>query len=361
MLAHHFSSALRLILPFAFLTGCIGWRTPLDERATVPAHATDAADVRWPRDGVDTSEVSPPRDSADSAEAACGGTTIIDTRTIQADILILLDRSDSMNWSLTLDAVCSLNDATCTTRAAAMVPALKSVIAENPGVNWGLELFPYPDQPLCRVASDPQVAISADSASAIEARLDSFTTGPSTPTGAAIVAATAYLKTLNDARSKAILLATDGLPTCGSADYMSIEAMLAEAVTAAGRAWEAGFPVYVIGIGIQKDNLDNLAKAGGTGSYYPATSTSELNRALESIARVVTRTCTFKAPVAPPDKDLVQVYADGRLVGRDDREGWAFDPADATGSTITLTGSYCQSMLDEAISQIRIVAGCPGG
>jgi hypothetical protein len=65
--------------------------------------------------------------------------------------------------------------------------------------------------------------------------------------------------------------------------------------------------------------------------------------------------------VAPPDRDLDQVYADGRWVDRNDSEGWAFDPADATGSTITLTGSYCQSMLDQAIAQIRIVAGCPGG
>jgi hypothetical protein len=362
MLTHQRSSVLvGQILPLAFLAGCIGWRTPLDERATVIVHGPDIADVTPARDAVDSPEAPPPPDSADAAEVACGGTTLIDTRTVQADILILLDRSDSMNWSLTLDSVCAPSDATCTTRADAMVPALKSVMADNPGVNWGLELFPYPDQPLCRVASYPQVEISADAAWAIEARLDSFTTGPSTPTGAAIVAATAYLETLDDARSKAILLATDGLPTCGSTDYMSIEAMLAEAVTAAGRARESGFPVYVIGIGIQKDNLDNLAKAGGTGSYYPATSTSELNQALESIARVVTKSCTFKGSVAPPDKDLVQVYADGRLIARDDGDGWTYDPADPSGSTITLTGASCQAMLDETVAQVRIVAGCPGG
>jgi hypothetical protein len=323
------ASALALV---AF--GCIGMRTPLDDAAM------------------------PTSDGSDSAEVACGSTMTIDTTPAQADILVLLDRSESMIWSLTADSNCAAGATNCSSRLAAVVPAVDSIVNSNPDIHWGLELFPAPNASTCGVSSTPQVGISSNSASAIRSQLASLTTSLSTPTASAIGVATAYLKKLNDAGNKAILLATDGLPNCASGQNWSIDDMTG-ATNAAAAAKKAGFPVYVVGIGPSVGNLNSLAQAGGSGSYYPAASTTALNAALQSIAKVVSLTCTFKANTIPPDKDLASVYVDRNLVVKDDINGWMFDPADSTYSTIVLTGTYCQNMLAGITSQVQIVFGCP--
>lgn len=106
-------------------------------------------------------------------------------------------------------------------------------------------------------------------------------------------------------------------------------------------------------------NLEALANAGGTGHNYPATSTAELGTALRSIAKVVSATCTFKANTTPPDKNLVYVYVDQGFVAKNDANGWAFDPADPSFATITLTGSYCADLLAGKTTQVQIVFRCP--
>jgi hypothetical protein len=265
-----------------------------------------------------------------------------------------------MTWALSSDEPCTPDMKGCTTRAQAVVPAVESIVTDNPEINWGLELFPYPDRPTCEVASSPQVAVGPNSAQAIQSLLADFTTAASTPTAGAIVAATRYLKGLRDDRNKAILLATDGYPTCGyPTANENADQMMRDAVAAATAALDAGFFVYVIGIGESMDNLNGLARAGGTGSYYLATSPKELNNALKTIAKAFSPTCTFKASAVPPDRKLAAVYIDDRLVPEDGSNGWIFDPADPAGTTITLTGTYCEAVLGGATSQIRIVFGCP--
>jgi hypothetical protein len=317
-----------LLVPLLWLSGCIGMRTPMDDGAI--------------------------RDSA----VACGKTITIDTTPVHPDILILLDRSTSMNWSLTADSNCAASATTCSSRSAAVVSAVGALVTDNPKINWGLALFPTSDASTCGVPSTPQVGIGDSSASAIKSQLATFTTSLSTPTAAIINVATAYLKKVNDGRNKAILLATDGLPNCGSGVDWTRDDMTG-ATNAATAAQKAGFPVYVVGIGPSVSNLNSLAQAGGTESYYLATSTTALSAALESIATVASRTCTFKANAIPSDKDLARVYVDGNLVPKDDGNGWMFDPADSTYSTIVLTGTYCQIMLTGATLQVQIVFSCP--
>jgi hypothetical protein len=356
-ISHAFFGSSRLVVPLALLSGCIGGRTALTDAATTIGNGSDSVEAATIGDGSDSVEAASIGDGSDPVEAACGSTMTISTKPVQADILILLDRSESMTWTLDTDDVCTADITKCSSRADAVVPAVASIVTDNPDINWGLELFPYPDEPTCSVSTTPQVAVSSNSASAIKSQLASFTTSPSTPTAAAIHAATTYLKTVNDTRNKAILLATDGYPTCGN--NSNVDQMVKDATDAAATAQNAGFPVYVIGIGQEVSKLNRLAKAGGTGSYYPATSTTELNNALKSIAKVFSQTCTFRASTIPPDKDLATVLVDNKLVAKDDSNGWMFDPADATDSTILLTGSYCQSMLAGANSQVQIVFGCP--
>jgi hypothetical protein len=305
--------------------------------------------------GGSTSSTSP-------GDTTCG-TTTRDTTQAPADILIVLDRSESMTSSLTDDKTCT--SSTCTTRLAAVVPAVQAVVTDNPGIHWGLELFSSPGGNSCSVSSTPQVPISADSSAAINAQLAALTTQTSTPTRLAITTATAYLNMVADGNNKAILLASDGLPNCASGAGSSSSGTddLSGTKVAVKAAKDAGFPVYVIGIGptTSVSNLNQLAVEGGTGSYYPATSTTELNAALTKIAKAVS-TCTFKSDTAPPkgNSSLVYVYVDKNYVAQDDSNGWKFDPTDSTNSTIVLTGSTCTDLMDGKTSQVQIVFGCPG-
>jgi hypothetical protein len=292
-----------------------------------------------------------------STAGSCGSTTT-DTTRAQADVLIVLDRTSSMISSLSSNNNCAANDPTCTSRMTAVVAGVGQVVTNNPGIHWGLELFTTPGGGQCVVSPTPQVAISADSSAAIKTVLASITNEQSTPTALALTVATNYLKTVNDGNSKAILLATDGEPNCGTGGGTS-GSDLAGATVAAKAAYGAGFPVYVIGIGPSVSNLNALAQAGGTGSYYPATSTTDLTSALSSIAKVVSATCTFKANATPPDKNLVYVYVDKALVAKSDSNGWVFDSADPTSATVVLTGTYCQNMLSGVTSRVQIVFGCP--
>jgi hypothetical protein len=291
------------------------------------------------------------------------GTTTNDTKRAQADVLIVLDRTDSMKWSLTSDqSECRGNDPNCTSRMAVVVPAVGAVVTDNPDISWGLEFFTTPNSSgYCTVSSTPQVEVRPNTADAIKLQLAAYTTQLSTPTALAINVATDYLKTVNDGNNKVILLATDGLPNCAAnaRDWNTEDMPGATAAVTAAK--NAGFPVYVIGIGpsTSTTNLNNLAVAGGTTNYYPATSTTELSAALNSIAKVVSATCTFKANMTPPEKDLVYVYVDKKLVAKDDSKGWTFDKTDSTYSTIVLTGSYCEDILSGVTSQVQIVFGCP--
>jgi hypothetical protein len=288
-------------------------------------------------------------------DGTCGSTTA-NTSRAQADILVLLDNTQSMRWGLSSDTDC--NTPNCS-RQSVVVPAVNDVVANNPGINWGLELMIVPNNTgTCEVYKTPQVPVGANTATDIKSILAKVQLGLSTPTAASLQSATDYLKTVSDGNEKAILLATDGQPNCRAGADWSTED-LAGASTAAEAALKAGFPVYVVGIGPSVSNLTALAKAGGTNDYYPATSPAQLGTALASIAKVVSATCTFKANATPPDKTLVYVYVDKKLVEKGDAKGWKFDGTDSTGATITLTGSYCDDMMSGKTTQVQIVFGCP--
>jgi hypothetical protein len=301
-----------------------------------------------------------PLDDA-SAEVTCKSTTTTKTTRLQADVLIVLDRSASMNWSLATDDYCSPTDRGCSSRLDAVVSAVGQVVSDNPDIHWGLELFATPNASgYCAVSTTPQVKVGASTAAAIKSELAGVTTALSTPTRAAIEVASAYLKTVGDGSSKAILLATDGLPTCAVDRSWDTEDMPGT-IAAVAAAKKAGVPVYVIGMGPNKSisNLNQLAEAGGTVSYYPVASTSALAAALASIAKMATATCSFKATKAPATPELVYVYVDKHLVAKDESDGWRFDDSDPTYSTIVLTGSYCKSVQAGDTQGVQIVTGCP--
>ncbi len=305
-------------------------------------------------------------EAIDGAEWLCGSVAVSTVRR-PFDVLVVLDRSGSMRRSLTADCLCTAgtgddaanlcsDTADCTDRWTTVKSALGKIVGDTPGVQWGIEVLPFPADSTCSVSPTPELPIGADSGAMVQAQLDAITPGGNTPMAAAIRAATAYLSALADENGKAILLATDGVPECAEGQSGPVTGDMEDAVAASAAALLAGFPVFVIGAGPAAAALDDLARAGGTGTHHPATSPDQISGAMAAVAGT-TMSCTITFPSAPPDLNNVAVYVDKQLVPKDPANGWSYG---ATTTFIELTGSYCDYLLTAQTTSVQVLFGCPG-
>lgn len=308
----------------------------------------------------DDSPSAPP-----TRDANCGSQTSSTSEEL-VDVLLVLDRSGSMNQSIADDCccatVCSLNlcadTVSCAERWPTLTSAVNATVSAARGILWGLKFFASPaaegqlQTDNCALNPGVEVPVGS-SASAIQARIAGVSPGNNTPTAKAITAATAYLQTVNDPHTKAILLATDGEPNCGTT---GTGADVPGALAALQSALAAGFKVYVIGIGPSVGNLDDLARAGGTDHYYPATSAAELASALAAISKAVL-SCTFTIdePPAGSDAGNLAVYADGALLAKDPSNGWSLGD---TPRTLLLNGPTCDRVKSGDVHQVQVLFGC---
>jgi uncharacterized protein with von Willebrand factor type A (vWA) domain len=201
-----------------------------------------------------------------------------------------------------------------------------------------------------------EVAVSDQSAADVQAAVDNAKYEYSTPTAAAIKAATTYFGTLKDSHQKFILLATDGEPNCGGNPANVATDDINGATSAAAAAYAAGYKVYVIGIGPNLTNLTQLAKNGGTTDFYKVSSPQDLTNALSSISKLV-GSCSYNSDQPPPDDKNVAVYVNGRKVEQDATNGWTFG---TSSQEIVLTGDYCAQMTTGDQADVQILFGCPG-
>ena len=335
-----------------------------DRDAMAVAVKLDVLPVWW-----GTSDVPQgPETTAPSLDSNCGQTSRETVRK-PADILLLLDGSASMEYSIPEDCYCerSVGNPVCTdttdckSRLDAIKPAVTATLASSKYVNWGLKIFPTSSgggvgigMINCNVSRGMDVEVAADSATDIQEHVDTMSLTLGTPTAAAIEEATAYLKSLDDGNQKFILLATDGEPNCKNGNIQTVDVDGAETAAAAAKA--AGFPVYVVGIGPNLENLSAIAAAGGTEDYYPVTSPEQLVEALSSISKFV-GSCTYTMEEAPPDAENVAVYVNKERINKSDSEGWTY--GDST-QEIVLTGSYCEAILAGEETAVQILFGCPG-
>jgi hypothetical protein len=308
-----------------------------------------------------------PTGAVPTVDGNCGNETSETTKT-PTDVLLVLDRSGSMNESIAAECCCSSScrrtisikmcsdTANCAERWPSLTSAVTTTIAQTTGINWGLKLFSSPGGlDVCAVGSGVEAGIGA-SAATMQAQIAGANPLNSTPTAKAVTTATAYLQTVTDPNDKVMLLATDGEPNCrpGSIDPSTPDVDGTEAAIRAANA--AGFKVYVIGIGPSVGNLDNFASAGGTGHYYRATSATELADALMAISKAVS-SCTFTMSQSPPDPENIAVYLDGQLVAKDPANGWSFG---SSPLTVTLNGASCTSITSGAASKVQVLFGCLG-
>jgi len=304
---------------------------------------------------------------APTGDANCGMQTS-STAKAPTDVLLVLDRSGSMNFSITEDCCCSnscqqaikiklcANTSNCTERWPALTSAVDTTVKSTSGINWGLKMFSTRGAAdSCSVSDGVEVGTNGGAA-AVESAIAAADPLGSTPTAKGITAATAYLQTVNDGNNRVILLATDGEPNCKPRASDPSTPDVDGTVAALQAALAAGFRAYVIGIGPSVGNLDNFARAGGTDHYFPATSAAELASALAAISKAVS-SCTFTMSQSPPDPNNVAVYVDGKLIAQDQANGWTFG---ASNQTVMLNGTACDAITSGAASKVQVLFGCAG-
>ena len=174
---------------------------------------TDVADVRRGSGGVGTGGAggNGGTGGSSSTTSACQGMTVSAATRQPADVLLVLDRSGSMSFSIDENCSCDpssnpqvvcADTSNCRTRWSSLVGALDSTLTSTPFLHWGLKLFSTPTAGSCAVTDGVEIPIGASTTDAIEARMDATEFGGETPTAAAITAATAYLKGQTDTNSK---------------------------------------------------------------------------------------------------------------------------------------------------------------
>lgn len=291
-------------------------------------------------------------------------------RMVPPDLLIVLDKSGSMN-QLPDGTMCAPDGgviATCGPMGkwAQMTAAINQVVKQTEtSIRWGLSTFPD-DNDGCGVAATPVVPIDNQNAANIAAAMLSDPIMGRTPTRTALVNAGTYLAALGDPNPKFVLLATDGLPNCAPAGVSSGASDADGAIMAVTNLAAMGVPVFVVGIGDLAEaqmTLTAMAIAGGRPQaadprYYPVSSTAELATVLTNIGGAIGR-CSFGLGSAPPDPSNIAVTGDGLRIPKDltHMNGWDYGTG---GTSIQIYGSWCDQARAGTLKDIKAVFGCPG-
>lgn len=181
-----------------------------------------------------------------------------------------------------------------------------------------------------------------------------------TPTAAAIVSATEELKRRRASNvARAIVLATDGEPSC-TPDPLAVVVSMLE------RSAAAGVPTWVVGLTADAGDeaaLNEMARAGarprsGARAFYSAQSPTELEQAFADIRDQV-RSCSFLTE-SVPDRDggIVVSFAGAEvpLAGDAGVDGWRW--TDRENGEFALLGSVCaQAIRNPSSAVVTVTCG----
>ena len=292
----------------------------------------------------------------DCADSDCDGSTSccvpfddsFDIALDPADVLFVVDRSGSMSDLVSGWIV-------GTSKWDQLTEALDTVLPTVDTIHH-MGMFLFPGSSSCGVTSTPQVAIGPGRAAAISTALSATGPGGETPTYQALVAAEAYLASRPVVRPRFLVLATDGLPTCGH-DTADVIAKIASI-----RATH-GIDTFVLGVATPSadvSDLNAMADAGGRARarsprFFPANSTADFEAALRAVSAAATG-CSYPLSSAPADPSLVTVRQDGTTVARDGSNGWTL--GGAASDEVTFHGNSCTALTEGRITSISVHSGC---
>jgi len=289
------------------------------------------------------SDAKPPSNPSNSnVPDSCGG-QLFETTPVQANFLIVLDHSGSMRETVGGQS-----------KWASATSAVREITSEHERtIRFGLNMFSFAS-PTCD-AGRTIVGIDDNNAAEISQALPSVADGNRTPIGGALQVASGNAGLKDATRSNNVLLITDGKENCNGDPVAQTRTLFGMDVK-----------TYVIGFGGEVDQgmLSSMALEGGTArsgpvKYYQADDPTALDAALAAIARAGLG-CELKLTQAPPDASKLFVYVNGSLQPRDasKQNGWDYD---STARHITLYGTSCGLVTNDAKANVSVVYGCPDG
>jgi hypothetical protein len=257
---------------------------------------------------------------------------------------------------------------------------------ETSGIGVGLGYFG--NQPLgqasCAMADYETPAVSigllpAQSNALLESLASVVPTGE-TPTGPAIRGACTYVqswKTDHPGRALDLLLLTDGVPEAPISRANGCDPTLEDAVSATRACVaDADISLYVLGVGPNLDNLNQIAAAGRSGQAYLVNGTNVQTKVLDALdaIRGTALPCSFAIPPAPEgqtlDRDRVNVVVTDvsgkkRALGNVPNStacgvtgGWYYVPGD-TSERVELCDVSCKFVKSQSNGgAIEFALGC---
>jgi hypothetical protein len=289
-----------------------------------------------------------------------------------ADVLLLLDRSGSMETA-----------SGSGTRYEEVAGLLSDLVRNYaPFVRFGYQEMPGRQGCQAQLggaccASPPLVSVADDSAQAVvDAIAAAAPVDGSTPTAASLQAALAYYDTLADGvDNRLVLLVTDGAPNCtvagtlASADVSGASgAACTDALLQVNALVALGVRVMVVQVGEGSSDdtsdvacLDALAQAGGAAAspgspgFFVASDVQAIQLAIgRMVAGAAVPTCLLRLDYPVDDQKPFVVFFDGQQIPA---SAWMLDSSQ-TPPTLHITGTYCQKLQEFQASIVEARYGC---
>jgi hypothetical protein len=291
------------------------------------------------------------------------GQVAFEIERVASNVMILLDRSGSMNgdadgdtrWNVAKSAIAGITKtlgddlrfglatySSCTPGGCSAGSIVVPIAAKN-----GAAIQAFLDGTVDERSSDGQ-GKNADGK--LKYLCDSG--DPETSTGRSLAALAKEPSLLDSYRTSAVLLLTDGAENdeckadcdgpCGA------EALL---------ALSPPVKTYVVGLGVGAKAIDAIAKAGGTSASIATGNLAELSKAFDTITSMV-GSCTYALGKAPPNTDALYVFFDDQPtpIPQNSPDGWSYD---ATTQEIEFQGGACSDLQAGSVKNIDVVYGCP--
>jgi hypothetical protein len=222
-----------------------------------------------------------------------------------------------------------------------------------------------------------EIAALPGNASALSASIAAHSAdGESTPTEPALAGAIQHAKAWASAHAGdqvVVVFATDGDPT-GCTATNDIPHAQTDAMNGATQSPKV--PTYVIGVGSDLGNLDDIAASGGTGTAFIVDANGSANAEFLAAMNAIQHSalgCQYTIPLpatgAPDYQEVNVIYTPGGGSAQTvpnvanaaacpaSGDGWYYDDA-AAPTQIILCGSTCATVSGDATGEVDITLGC---
>jgi hypothetical protein len=329
---------MRNLLCFALLlAGCGANSDPASDH---PPSTT----MPTPQDDGGTPPPPPPAvtdDAGAGQDASCGGQQF-DLMRVPPNVMLVLDRSGSMDSSI--------GGGSSTSKWSDLKSAIQQLVTTyDAQMRLGVSL--YSSDGNCGAGDITPYAQT--NGATVMSKINAKGPGGNTPTAATLDKVLKMGQLTDPTRENVVVLATDGLPNCSVAGKINALYNATPSVK-----------TYVIGVGDGTASnptlLNAWADAGhtarsGATHYYQTNSPTELKAAFDAIAGGIV-SCTFQVGQQPPDPSQLYVWSNGTPVAMDAMNGFTYD---ASSQSVTLHGTACDQLRMNPSTKVQVVYGCP--